>query len=186
MGLDPSQAAHIAPGGPAEAGGAWFAAVVDRADLAETWAFTDIPLRLALAQSWLVHTGRAATDQDRDGAAETLANVPGSREWTDFAEWRLARWRNGILKPFVDGGWGVVTIPEVVGPDLEFVRIALGGNARELQAGETVLAQTLTVRLIDGAWLVAGIGRTLAVPGWPPTEQELPTHLGPSAQQAPT
>jgi hypothetical protein len=125
-----------------------------------------------------MNTGR--TDQpDRDLVAARLAAGPGHADWADFAAWRLTRWRDVTFKQFVDEGWGLVTIPEYVGPELEFVRIAPGREGRTVKAHEPVVVQTLTVRLVEGAWLVAGIGRTVAVPGWPPTEEQLPTDFGP-------
>lgn len=172
--LDPVQAAHMAQGGPAQAAGAWFGAIVDRADLAEAWPLTDGPLRLALAQSWILSAAPEAAVQDRDGTARAIADGPPPG-WADFADWRVQRWRDHTFRDFVTEGWGLVSVPEVAGPDVEFVRIAPGRDGRELPAGARVLVQTLTVRLVDNVWLVAGIGRTLAVPGWPPTEETLPT-----------
>lgn len=170
----------MAPGGPAAAAGEWFAAIVDRADLVAAWALTDHPLRLALAQSWLMNTQQSVDDRSRDRVAAGIADGNGSDYWGEFAEWRLTRWREQTFKPFVEQGWGLVSIPEMAGPDVEFVRLAPGRQGRELAAGEPVLVQTLTVRLVRGSWLMAGIGRTLAIPGWPPTEHDLPTDFGPS------
>ncbi|HLF43024.1 MAG TPA: hypothetical protein VJA46_05790 [Acidimicrobiia bacterium] len=178
MDLDPIQAAHLAPNGPAAIAGAWFAAIVDQAELASAWSLTDYPLRLALAQSWLMSTQTAFDEGSRDRVAAEIADGIDSEYWGEFVEWRLTRWRENTFRAFVDHGWGLVSIPEMAGPDVEFVRMAQGGQVRELSAGEAELVQTLTLRLVNGSWLIAGIGRTLAVPGWPPTEHELPTDFG--------
>ncbi len=174
--LDPVQAAFLTPDGPAQAAGAWFAAVVDSADLEAAWAIMDWPLRLSLVQSWMIDSEIVGPNRDR--LAQDLAQGPGARNWSAFAQWRLHRWRDGTFELFPRGSWGIVTVPEVVGPDLEFVRIS-SLDQRTVAAGEAIVAQTLLVRLVDGAWLVAGIGRYQPVPGWPPSEQELPTDLTP-------
>jgi hypothetical protein len=35
--------------------------------------------------------------------------------------------------------------------------------------------QTLVMRYTAGGWRVAGVGRWLTEPGWPPPQQELPS-----------
>ncbi len=129
-------------------------------------------------ESWLMITG-FGEESNRDARADGIAEGPGSPDWAEFAAWRLTGWRERVFGLLVDQSWGLVSVPEYVGPDIEFVRIAPGGEARELVAGEPVVVQTLTLRLVDGAWFIAGVGRTLPVPGWPPREQELATDFAP-------
>ena len=168
------QSAHLAPGGPALAAAAWFSAVVDRSDLAAAWRLTDRPLRLALVQSWMTTSG-LDDDPNRQSVADAIADDVEDARWSTFADWRLRRWREITFKSFVADGWGLVSLPELVGPDLEFVRVAPGKEGRQLLAGEPIVVQTLTVRLVEGKWLVAGVGRSLPNPGWPPYETSLKT-----------
>lgn len=177
-GLDPVQELNLAPGGPALAGASWFDAIVNKADLVAAWGLTAWPLRLALVQGWMINTGLASLEDERDVVAELVASGPGPGEWAEFEAWRLGRWRERTFKTFVDEGWGLVSIVEPVRPEVELVRFGVGREGRRLQPGEGMLAQTLTMQLIGGKWLVAGIGRTIAVPGWPPHEEPLPTDLG--------
>ena len=170
--IDPVQSAHLAPGGPALAAGAWFSAIVDHSDLSAAWRLTDRPLRVALVQSWMIATGLDDTPA-RQSVADAIADNVGHARWSAFAEWRLRRWRENTFKSFVADGWGLVSVPELVGPDLEFVRVAPGREGRELSADDPIFVQTLTVRFVEGVWLVAGIGRSLPNPGWPPYETSL-------------
>jgi hypothetical protein len=170
--LPPEQANHVAPGGPGLAGARWFSAIVDDSDLDEAWELTAEPLRLALVQAWLIATGQADTD-DRDARAAALADGPPHPDWQAFSAWRLSRWRQGRFRRFVEEGWGLLTLPELVGPDLEFVRVAPGSEGGELKPGDAVVVQTLTLGFVEDEWLVAGIGRTLPSPGWPPVEETL-------------
>lgn len=176
--LDPIQEAYLAPGGPALAGAAWFDAVVTKADLGSAWALTAPPLRLALVQKWMINTGLDAVEDERDIVAEVVASGPGSAAWEAFATWRLGRWRTVTFKEFVEEGWGLISIVEPVRPDVVFVRFGIGRDGRRLQPGEGIIAQTVTMQFIGGRWVVAGIGRAIAVPGWPPKEEQLTTDLG--------
>lgn len=172
--LPPEQAYHVSPGGPGLAGARWFSAIVDEGDLVEAWTLTAAELRLALVQTWLIATDRADTD-DRDTVAAALADGPPHPDWDSFAAWQLQKWREGRFRRFVQEGWGLLTLPELVGPDLELVRIAPGREGAELKPGDAIVVQTLTVQLVGDSWLVAGVGRSLPRPGWPPAEERLLT-----------
>ena len=179
-GQDPLQELTFAPGGPALAGAAWFSAVVDRSDLERAWETTAWPFRLALAQAWLLATASSSEDeagQGRDVRAATVASGPPGEDWASFSAWRLERWRERTFRRFVEQGWGLVSLVEPVRPDVVLVRLGLGRDGRRIAPGERVVAQALTMQLVDGRWMVAGVGRALAVPGWPPTEEVLPTDL---------
>jgi hypothetical protein len=172
--LPPEQAYHVSPGGPGLAGARWFSAIVDDTDLEEAWDLTAAALRLALVQSWLIAMDRADAD-DRDELAAAMAEGPPHPDWEDFSTWQLDKWRNGRFRRFVREGWGLLTLPELVGPDLELVRIAPGRDGAELKPGDAIVVQTLTVQLVGESWVVAGIGRSLPRPGWPPVEEKLVT-----------
>lgn len=176
--LDPVQELNLTPGGPALAGAAWFDAVVNKADLPAAWGRTAWSLRLALVQRWMVDTGRDAPEDHCDAVAEDVASGPGAAEWPEFELWRLDRWRARTFKKFVDEGWGLISLVEPVRPDIVLIRFGLGREGRRFEPGETLVAQTLAMQFVAGRWFVAGIGPRVAVPGWPPGEEHLPTELG--------
>jgi hypothetical protein len=69
--------------------------------------------------------------------------------------------------------WGILgrTYPE--GPDLELVALVDHPGGSDA-AGEPLRTQFFVMRLSPtGRWRVAGIGRSLAAPGWPPTEERI-------------
>lgn len=174
--LDPVQEAHLAPGGPALAGAAWFDSVVTKADLGSAWARTAPPLRLALVQEWMIETGRDAAEDERDAVAELVASGPGPAGWDEFATWQLRRWRVAF-EEFTEKGWGLIAMVEPVRPDVVLVRFGSGREGRRFEPGEAMVAQAVTMQLVGGRWLVAGVGCTIAVPGWPPAQERLPTDL---------
>lgn len=148
----------------------WFASIVDRGDLQSVWPVTDEPLRLALLQSWILSESIASIG-DRVQLAESLVASVDAPRWNEFEVWRLSRWRQITFREAVERGWGVLSVPEPVGQDAEFVRICPGNEFREVAAGQTIRAYTFVARLSEDGWRVAGIGRTIPAPGWPPTER---------------
>jgi len=168
----PEQAVFLEEGGAAAAAAAWARLVLDDNNLGAAWTLMDRPLRLALVQSWLLN---AYTGPLRD--KDTLAGVieeGGHPLWAKFAAWRMQRWHAETFA-FLLPDWGVVSIPEAAAPDIEFVRLTSATGGRAFEAGQPLTVQTLTMRFDGQRWLLGGIGRTLAVPGWPPSEQTLPS-----------
>lgn len=165
------EAAFLGAGGAAAAAATWARFVLDDNNLDSAWPLMDRPLRLALVQSWLLNAYTGPL-RDKDMLAGVIEEG-GHPLWSKFAAWRMQRWHAETFA-FLLPGWDVVSIPEAAGPDLEFVELtsATGGDA--VEAGQPLTVQTLTMRFVDQRWLVGGIGRTLAVPGWPPSEQTLP------------
>jgi hypothetical protein len=135
----------------------------------------DQPLRLALVQSWLLNAYTGPL-RDKDVLAGVIAEA-GHPLWAKFAAWQVQRWHAEAF-PLLLAGWGVVSIPEAAAPDIAFVGLTSAGGGPPVEAGQPLTVQTLTMRSVDQRWLLAGIGRTVAVPGWPPSEQTLP---GPGA-----
>lgn len=82
----------------------WLAVVFDDADLTSAWPLTDEPLRLALAQSWVMLEGDrvdvAACNRDVLAGALAEADHPASPFWPEFSGWRIIRWRE-VLPDFV-------------------------------------------------------------------------------------
>lgn len=141
-------------------------------DFDVAWSLTDAPHRLALVQSWLMVENQAGDD----ALASSLADdqLPPDR-WAQFAAWRLGRWRDIVFKDLMDREWGTLDETEPVGPDLEFAVLVIGHTAGYVDPGQQYEVQFLTMRLTDLGWLVAGVGRTVPVPGWPPSEIKVDT-----------
>jgi hypothetical protein len=142
----------------------WLHAVI-RGDMATVWAVTDPDLRLALVQSFIL--GYPIESDNRDDLAGSIAR--GEMPWWPvFAAWRLERWQNTFTSDMLE--WGTRAGHHLVSADLELVVFAdhQGGRVR---AGTPALMQSFVCRLGgDGVWRVAGIGRAVARPGWPPTK----------------
>ena len=151
----------------------WLAVVFDDADLTSARPLTDEPLRLALAQSWVMLEGDrvdvAACNRDVLAGALAEADHPASPFWPEFSGWRIIRWRE-VLPDFVtDAGIrGTVSGDHPEAPDVEAVWIAHVDTP--VFECEPIVVQRFLVRRTVGAWRVAGIGGVLPVPGWPPTE----------------
>lgn len=160
--------------GPEGTARAWVEAIMDRRDLGAAWALTDPPLRLVLAQHWILSRlhDPAVTAVDRDELAEALAACPSTHPlWERFASERIRRWRQHWGQ-FSARTWDVAGDPEPMGDDLRVVtfleRHRLTGWARP---GPPPPARRLAVRHRPEGWLVAGLdGSALFRPGWPPTQ----------------
>jgi hypothetical protein len=168
----PEQAVSLGEGGPAAAAAAWARLVLDDYNLEAAWPLMDRPLRLALVQSWLLNAYTGPL-RDKDSLASVIEGG-GHPLWAKFAAWRMQRWHADTFA-FLLPGWGVVSIPKSAAPDIEFVGLTSGTGSHGVEAGKALIVQALTMRYVGQRWLLGGIGRTLAVPGWPPSEQTLPT-----------
>ena len=170
----PEQATFLGPGGPAVAAERWAHLVLDDGDLAAAWPLTDRPLRLALAQAWILNGYTGPLRDGKDALAEALADGTSHPLWWQLAGWRIHQWRTTTLASLLPG-FCLVTVPEMPAPDVALVRLAPAAGIDAMESGRPFEVQTLTMRLVDQAWLVAGVGRSLPVPGWPPSEQDVPT-----------
>ncbi len=168
----PEQAVFLGEGGPAATAAAWARLVLDDDNLGAAWPLMDRPLRLALVQSWLLNAYTGPL-RDKDMLAGVIEEG-GHPLWAKFAAWRMQRWHAETFA-FLLPGWGVVSIPEAAAPDIEFVGLTSATGGHAVEAGRPLTVQTLTMRFVGQRWLLGGIGRTLTVPGWPPSEQTLPS-----------
>lgn len=167
------RAAAVAPGGPHAVASAWIEAIVGAEDFDTAWALTDDNLRTACVQAWICSESAPEQFADPDEVVRRICAREDEVLWAAFAAWRLWRWRTFTFDQFVGEDINLINVgPEAVAPDVEFVRFTTAPPG-DLPAGSQVLAQTLTMRHVDGSWLVAGIGRSLPEPGWPPSEIEL-------------
>jgi hypothetical protein len=179
LAMEPDDWTAARMGEPVALVGTWLESVFDRSDLASAWPLTEMPLRLALAQSWIyLEQDREDVQRyDRDELANLLATeAPTLSLWTEFAGWRLVRWREVLPSWVIDlSRRGFVDTTQLVSGDLEAVLVA-DVQTGTLTAGEPVEVQRFLVRHVHGRCLLAGIGGVLPVPGWPPTETDrLPT-----------
>jgi hypothetical protein len=178
--LPPDQAIHMT-GEPMQVVFEWLRAVFDGSDLAAAWPLTDGPLRLALAQSWILmhedlpEVGR----EEREGLAAALsaAGQPRHSMWPSFAGWRIVRWRE-VLPDWVTHAdqRGFYSEPSLIGPDLEAIIVTPNARGYQYEPDTQIVVQRFLVRHTPEGVRLAGIGGVLPIPGWPPTETgRLPT-----------
>jgi hypothetical protein len=155
----------------------WLEHVFDRGDLASAWPLTDKPFRLALAQGWIMMNADLpeVAGEGRDQLATALSeDQPSHALWPLFAGWRVVRWRQ-VLPHLLDAdARSVVVIRDeapVVTPDLEVVTLTRSAE-RAIGPGEELSVQRFLVRFGTGGQRLAGIGRVLPLPGWPPSETD--------------
>jgi len=138
------------------------------------WTSLDDPLRLALAQGLVLSTvGRA--DQVR---AEALA-LPDSAhaDFDAMLSVLIQHWQS-VYKA-LQQGCGVLDRTILVGVDMELVVLTSPEHIGTVPAeGAQLPAHSFITRLADRReWTIAALARRLPVPGWPPTEEEIPNLL---------
>lgn len=141
-------------------------AVYDEADLAAAWAGVDEPFRLANAQAFLAGVDRFGDD----AAAARLAAADTSHdEWHAFSAWVIDACRGRGLYSAATYG----AIPEqIITPGLAYVFFAYtGGESIEHESGEQIVGMGWLMRHDGERWLLAGSGRYLPKPGWPPSRE---------------
>jgi len=152
---------------------AWLGAVRAEETSPVLWLLLDEPMRLALAQTWIMHQFETDPDiarRDRDDLAFALAprhsqHPLAARMLTDLHR----HWRGvyaGIAAEF--------DVPHVnpVGPDMELV-VLPGPGIGPVQAGVAIPAYRFITRLAGDNWVIAANAARLPQPGWPPTERDV-------------
>ena len=71
-------------------------------------------------------------------------------------------------------GVGVLQRTEIAGANLELVVLTALEDAGPVTAGVGFLAHQFITRCTGDDWVIAGTARRLPVPGWPPSEDEIP------------
>lgn len=157
-------------------------------DAAGVWARLDADFRLGYAQNWiLANSPRIMADPSvrgmtRDEFASAMAQpAPSHPLWPNLARaLRREVCQGRVIDSFGDRQMGVGTNPRPVAPGLELVRLIPLDVMRRDDEGNYVWpdatwveALTLTMRLTDDGWSVAGLDHQLLVPGWPPEWREL-------------
>jgi GNAT superfamily N-acetyltransferase len=162
----------VIPGGLA-AVFAWLEAVRAEETSPVLWLLLDEPMRLALAQGWIMHRSETDPDiarRDRDDLAFALAPRDSrhpfvARMLTDLHH----HWRDvyaGIAADF-----SVLHHVNPVGPDMELVVLAGPEHIGPVKAGVAIPAHRFITRLIGDTWVIAANAARLPQPGWPPTER---------------
>jgi hypothetical protein len=153
LAIEPDDWTAARMGEPVALVGTWLESVFDRSDLASAWPLTEMPLRLALAQSWIhMEQDREEVQRyDRDEPADLLAtDAPTVSQWTEFAGWRVVRWREVLPDGVVDlHRRGLVDSTPLVSADLEAVLVA-DVETGTLTAGESIEVQRFLARHLHG------------------------------------
>jgi len=139
------------------------------------WGSLDDPLRLAMAQSWLLLGDEVSADSPyRQALAEQLSARSSTHpRFEQFYSWLVAHYQH--VYRAIGGKPCLVGATEIVGVDLELVAFASEEHAKAYKAGQPLLAHTFITRYVGGnKWVIAANARRLPVPGWPPIEQVLP------------
>lgn len=139
------------------------------------WDSLDDPLRLALAQGWLLHAQVVTVDDpERDEHAQALSARGSTHPLfeTLFAD-LVAHFHHAYRD--IDGKPALVGHTETVGVGLELI-VFTTDEVGEAYNGEGPLpAHTFITRhLGDNEWVIAANARRLPLPGWPPSEQTIP------------
>lgn len=146
-------------------------------NLRSIWRSFDEPLRVALAQSWILanETHPMVADHDRDELAATLADIdPRHLLWPYFADCVLADLQD-LWRPIVPGTGQVAVRTTVQSVDSELVQILRVPPDPAFEAvdddNEVALVPVveMVLRFADDGWWVTGLGEAPAEPGWPPT-----------------
>jgi len=176
LGKGPGRGQHFVVGGGTAVVFKWLTHIADAKPPVELiWGSLDYPLRLAMAQSWLLGTGECtADDPRRDFQAEQLSARSSSHPmFEQFYSWLVARYQD--VYRAVDGKPCMVGTTEAIGVDLELIAFSSEEYVGSYGPGESLPAHSFITRHVgEDEWVIAANARRMPVPGWPPTEQVLP------------
>lgn len=138
------------------------------ADLA-VWRMLDDPLRLSLAQGWVL---RQTRNVDEDFAEDLAADDSDNPKFNLMLGALVEHWRRVYVA--LRGEIGVLYQINIVGVDMELVVLTGPEHIGHMQEAVQIPAHCFVVRFEDDEWRIAALARRLPVPGWPPTEQVIP------------
>lgn len=133
------------------------------------WRMLDDPLRLALAQGWVLYVGDDTDDDLAEDLADEDSNCPRFDAMIDSL---VQRWQNVYIALRDD--IGVLRRTSIVGVDMELIILTGPEYIGEARTNVTIPAHCFVVRYEDEEWRIAALARRLPVPGWPPTEEVIP------------
>ncbi len=147
---------------------------VDEPAVELIWGMLDDPLRLAMAQSWLLGSGHANIDDPgRDAIAEALSAVDGLHPlFAPMYAWLLGHFRH--VYSDIDGKPCLSNVTEAVSVDMELIAVASEDQVGVHSARVGVPMYSFITRHVGhDEWVIAANARRLPVPGWPPRERTL-------------
>jgi hypothetical protein len=149
---------------------AWVAELYGPSPGRGLWASLDDPLRLALAQGWVLYTVGHA-DQAR---AAALARPDSDHpDFEAMLNALIQQWQS--VYEALRQGSGVLHKTMLVDANMEVVVLTSPEYVGTYSAGDQIPAHSFITRLMDdGEWIIAATARRLPVPGWPPTEEVIP------------
>lgn len=138
------------------------------------WGTLDDPLRLAMAQSWLLNSGHVSiNDPDRDQIADRLSAVDGVHPLFGRMYEQLLQHLRHVYSD-IDGKPCLSDVTEVVSVDMELIAVSSEDQVGIHPAGAAVPMHSFFTRHVAGDdWVIAANARRLPVPGWPPSERTL-------------
>jgi hypothetical protein len=134
------------------------------------WTSLDDPLRLALAQGWVLYTIGHPDQAMAEALAQPDSDHPGFEAMLDAL---VQQWQS--IYQALSRGSGVLHRTMVVGVNMELVVLTSPEYIGKYAAGAQIPAHSFITSLTDrGEWIIAALARRLPVPGWPPTEAVIP------------
>ena len=175
LGDDRASAAQFQVGGGTALVLSWLTELaVEEPAVELIWGALDTPLRLAMAQSWLLGSGHVMVDDpDSEAIAEALSAADGLHAlFAPMYEWLLSHFRH--VYSGIDGNPYLSNATEVVGVEMELIAVTSKDHVGVHAAGVGVPMHSFITRHVnDDKWVIAANARRLPVPGWPPTERTL-------------
>ncbi|WP_454195791.1 hypothetical protein [Nocardia sp. Marseille-Q1738] len=154
----------------AKAADTFLDSVCKEGNLKAVWSIVDPPLRLAMAQRWILDNAAQfdADGYDRDTVAAALAEEnPDHPLWTHFERVHVRS-----IKAAIPAVRGTGTNTRLLAPDVELLHIhdQAGREGSAWQPGEVRHIFPIAMRFDGDEWRVASLGtESLPVPGWPPS-----------------
>ncbi len=147
----------------------WIRDLYGREPVRCLWVVLDDPLRLALAQGWVL--GESGL-RDDDLAEDLAADDSNNRRFGDMLAVLAEHWRS--VYTTLRHGAGLRKAVNVVGADMELVVMTAPERIGCYPDDATIPVHSFVTRLEADDWVIAALARRLPVPGWPPSEQNVP------------
>jgi hypothetical protein len=167
---------HEAPGG-VEVVTEWVDTLYGSSSYDKLWTSLDAPLRLALAQGWVMwiesSNPELVSRDEREATATQLASENSDhRLFREFQRALIDRWR--VVYSMLEPGYGILAQTNIVGVQLELVVLTALEHVGKVEAAQQIPVHSFITRLDGSNWTIAALARRLPVPGWPPPEATVP------------
>ena len=164
----PNGPSQSGPQDPVEAATGWLRLILVDRDVPAAWQLTAPNFRLALVQAifFLNEQAPALAGYERDEVAPQLAIAsPNHPLWTSFADLLTEEFFVDLGEMDVESLEAATSTP--VDPGFELVLLPQRGSSDAMEPPEMQMHGVL-VEFHGDRWLVAGLSRRPATPGWPP------------------